>query len=226
MALTRTLAEIQTEVRVLTDTVNDRHISDAHLTYWINQGLAELRGILLRLDPDRHVTTTTVSTTAGTAGYNLPANFLSLRRVDLVEGTRRYPIEQFQLQEPPYWYSDFAGSGAPPYAATRYRLIGDQITFDPDPGTRTFTLYYVQVPTRLAAGGDTVDGVIGWEDWIVMFVAARVRVRNEEDPSFELAEMARIEDKIKAEAANRDSGQAPKIGDVRPRGAWPGNGWA
>jgi hypothetical protein len=215
---------MRTEVRVLTDTVNDGHITDAHLNVWINQGLRELVGTLSRIDPDRYYVTTDLNTTAGTLLVALPSNFHQMRRVDWLVGTQTYPIEPFSLQEPPY-LDPYASPGNP-YADLRYRVMAQALYFNRDPGAGTVRIHYTQAPITLSLDGSSFDGVMGWEDWIVMFAAARVRVRNDEDASFELAEMARIEDKIKSEASNRDAGRAPRIADVRPRYGARSRGWA
>lgn len=216
----RTLAELAADVRGLTDTVNDPHISATLATTWINQGIAELWRKLVKAYPDRYVLRASLSTTAGTAEYDLEEDFMAIRRVDLVQGTQRIAVEPFALQEAPIYSGDTRGGGR-----TRYRVIGQgiegdltQIMFDPDPGTNTYDIWYVQAPQLLAADGDVLDGVAGFEDWVVCFAALRICTRQETDPSAVMAEMARVEASIVATAADRDVGRAPRIADVRRRG--------
>lgn len=230
----RTLAELDAEARALADTVNDAHISTAQGYRWINQGVAELWRKLVVAYPDRYlVGPVSFTTTAGTARYLLSTilddddpettgdeDFMAIRRLDLIQGTRRIAVEPFGMQEPPYHNSDSRGGGR-----TRYRVIaqgidgtGSAIYFDPDPGSNTYELWYIQAPQILVATGDSFDGVAGFEDWVVCFAAMRMCIRQETDPTPIMAEMQRIESSITAAAANRDVGRAPRIADVRPRG--------
>lgn len=216
----RTLAELDAEVRGLTDTVNDPHISATLLTTWINQGVAELWRKLVKAYPDRYVLRATVTTTANDFAYDLEEDFLAIRRVDLVQGTQRIAIEPFALQEAPIYSADTRGGGR-----TRYRVVGGgidgsetQIVFDPSPGANTYDVWYVQAPQLLVADDDVFDGIAGYEDFVVCFAALRVCTRQETDPSAVMAEMARVEASIVATAADRDVGRAPRIADVRRRG--------
>lgn len=220
---TRTLLAMRNEARALADTVNDPHVSDAQATLWINQGIADLWRQLVHHDPDRYVIRTTLATTTGTLSYSLTVtapDLMAIRRVDLIRGTLRIPIEPFSIQEPPYLSQDSRGGGG-----TRYRLMGGGIAgaatalyFDPDPGTNTYALWYIQAPQTLSADGDTFDGIAGLEDYVVAFTALRMQIRQETDPSAVMAEMSRIASSIGATAAHRDVGRAPRIADVRPRG--------
>lgn len=221
MARARTLLALRTEVRALTDTVGDDHVSDAQLLVWINQGIAELWRKLVAIAPDRYALPETIATTAGTDSYDLEDDFLSIYRVERMDGSRRIPIEPFNLVQAPY-------DNADPRTGlnyTRYRVVGGgidgdgtQLVFDPDPGTHTYRYWYIQAPQNLAADGDLFDGVAGYEDWVVLYTAFRVFVRQQDpDQAGIAAEMARIERSIAASAISRDVGHAPRIADVRPR---------
>ncbi len=233
MARTRTFAALRSEALALADCGNDPHILEAYdadgtgtvdlAALWVNQGIAELWRKLVHVDPDRYVVRTTQATVVGTSAYNLPAGFMAIRRVDLIVGTNRIPIDRWELQEAPY-YSQDQTLGANGYR-TRYRVMGQgiagattQIWFDPDPGANTFAIWYVVAPILLVADGDTFDGVAGFEDWVVAYAALRMCQRQETDATPIMAEMARIESSIVATASSRDQGRAPRIADVRQRG--------
>src|SRR5688500_500539 len=99
MARTRTRAQIMASARALADQVGITRNTDAVLAYQINQLIAQLWGMLVAVDPDRFLVATTISTTAGTKSYTLPAAFMSMRRVAKVVGTHEVPIEKFGLAE-------------------------------------------------------------------------------------------------------------------------------
>ena len=223
----RTLLSLADEARVLSDTVDDDHITSFTVdgvqcvTHWINQGIAELWRKIVAADPDRYIVNTPLATTAGTSAYDLEEDFFQIRRVDRMDGTRRIPIEPFSLQQAPYDNADPRSNGT----RARYRVMGQgidggttQIFFDPDPGTATYSIWYVQAPQVLAADDDVFDGVAGFEDFVVAFAATRILIRQERDPSGPMAEMQRVQASIITAAAHRDVGRAPRIADVR-RGA-------
>jgi hypothetical protein len=220
----RTLTELLTEVRALTDTVGDPHVTDAQLTVWINQGIAELWRKLVTVSPDRYAVEATIATTAGDDAYDLEDDFMSIYRVCKMDGTRRIPLEQFEVVGAPYHAPDPSASGQRP----RYRVMGGgldgsttQIYFDPDPGTATYEYWYIQAPQLLVTGGDTFDGVAGYEDWVVNYTSLKVFIRQQDPEQVGIqAEMMRIEANIAASAARRDVGRAARIVDVRPRRRW------
>jgi hypothetical protein len=237
----RTYLSLRAEALAMADCGHDLHILEADdgnggtmdlAALWINQGIADLWRKLVRVSPDRYLRSDDFTTTAGTRSYALATtilatdDFLAVRRIDLVQGSSRIPIAPFEWQEAPYWYPDptFANAAG---VRTRYRVIGQgidgasaSIYFDPDPGTNTYTLWYIQAPRSLSGDSDAFDGVAGFEDYVVCYAAYRMMLRqdNTESAQFCMAEMQRIEGSIAATAANRDVGRAPRIADVRPRG--------
>lgn len=225
----------------MADCGHDPHITEADdadggtfnlAALWVNQGIAELWRKCVRVYPDRYLRTVTFTTTAGTAAYSLATilddgdmetdnddNFLAIRRLDLIRGTTRIAIDPFTLQDAPY-YSPTPSAGG----LTRYRVIGQgidgtdsHIYFDPDPGTNTYALWYIEAPPTLTADDDTFDGIAGLEDWVVLYAALRMCIRQETSTAEIMNEMARIESSITSTAANRDVGRATRIADVRPR---------
>ena len=220
MARARTFAELQAEARALTDTVGDDHVSDTQLGVWLNQGIAELWRKLVACDAGRYAIRDTLSTTAGTQGYDVEDDFLAMLRVSRLDGTRRIPIARFNFQQAAYDSPDPRGGDL-----TRYTIIGQgiegdasQIYFDPDPGTNTYETWYVQCPQLLSADDDVFDGVAGYEDWVVLYASLRIFIRQQDpDQMGILAEMARIDASIVKSATHRDVGSAPRIADVRQR---------
>lgn len=229
MARTRTRSQIMAAARALADQTGTTRCTDAQLAYQINQLIAQLWGKLVAVDPDRYLTTHDLSTTAGTKAYNLTtaaADFMSMRRVARVDGDREWPIEKYGLAEKSYYQDDYPGFSS--FTRVRYRVWGTgidgadcTINFEPDPGTATYRLYYVQAPQVIdeTAGGDsdTLDGVAGWEAWIEHKLAIWMKERDEEDTSGLRADVAQIERTMMVLAAQRDAGKAPRVQNVRRR---------
>ncbi len=231
-ARARTVLEIITEARTLADEVNSGHTSAAQALEWASQGIAELWAMLVAQDNDRYIALTpdSITTVAGTLVYALDDEIFRVRRVDLVEGSARFPVERFNFVEPPYRnsYPTTVSAGGYP----RYAIIGQgadgsdsSIMFDPDPGVRTFEVWYVQAPPVITDSGDSFDGVAGWESWVVCYIALRMCIRGETDPTPIQMEMARIEQRIKTSAAKRDVSRASRVADVRSRTAVRGRWW-
>lgn len=220
MARARTLLALRTEVRALTDTVADEHVSDDQVNIWINQGIAELWRKLAKTRPDQYaIEGSNISTTAGTSSYTVAAAIMSLLRVVRLDGTRRIPLDEWSFAQAPYDNADSRAN-----ALSKYRLVGGgidgtgaRIVFDPDPGTRTYAYWYIQAPQTLASDIATFDGIAGYEDWVVLYTALRVFIRQQDPEQIGIvAEMKRIELDI-ATPPQRNVGRAPTIADVRPR---------
>jgi hypothetical protein len=225
MARTRTRAQIMASARALADQVGTTRNTDAVLAYQINQLIAQLWAKLVAVDPDRFLVAGSISTTAGTKAYALPAAFMSMRRVARVVGSYEYTIEKFGLAEKAsgYDYPGFAHADGVRYRVWGQGLDGSavRINFEPDPGTATYAIYYVQAPQVIdeTAGGDasTVDGVAGWERWIELQLAIWMKERDEEDTGSLRADVAQIEKTMMVLASQRDAGKAPRVQNVRRR---------
>jgi hypothetical protein len=225
MARARTLLQLRTEVRTLTDTVGDDHVSDAQLLVWINQGIAELWRDLVATRADRYaVQGTTIATTSGTYEYDLEDDFMSMWVIWRTISGERIPLEEHDPREA---LRRFPNPSISSGWALTYRVqyggidgTGTQIRFEPNPGTNSYDYYYIQAPQSLAADGDSFDGIAGYEDWVVLYTALRVFIRQQDpDQAGIAAEMARIKGSIMASSAHRDVGHAPRIADTRARRA-------
>lgn len=216
---TRTLAQLREEALERSDNVGNDAITTAFANTLINQGIAELVDLLVASDPERYYATETITTTAGTASYApVATNVRSVIGVSLVIDDQRIPIEPLLVQErvgPRDWIP--AGR----YPNTRYALRGNgagtRLHFDPDPGTNTYELIYVAQPPTLTADIDTFDGFAGWEDYVVFFAVIGMKDKLEEDSSFPRADLAKVRERIKCYAAERDAGSPPRIANVRRR---------
>lgn len=212
---------MRARVRQETDQEQSTFVSNAEIDAWINQGVAEVWRLLTTRDPNRGITTATISCTAGTTEYTLPADFMAIRGLDYPLGGGRYAsLEPYAFAE----RNQLAGAptvGIPP---CRYLVLrgstdnaASRISLLPDPGTVNLTLWYVAVPELLVDDTDAFDGIIGFEDYPIAWAAMRVRTKAEEDFSSHMTDLARIEDRIKTEAGRRDRTGLEQIARVRGR---------
>lgn len=237
MARTVTLTTMIARVRRETDqeydaaVVSAPTITDASITDWLNEGIAEEWQLLVTADPDRGLTTGTISVVAGTDEYALPSGFMSMRGLDYPVGSSRYVdvdpyefAERNQLQGP--WLASAAtiGGAAPfRYHVQRNAVSGSaaRLSLRPAPtATVTLQIHYVAAPAALSAGADTFDGIIGLEGYAVAYARAKVhgRVQEPDGVALALADMARIRENIQLEAGRRDRSGLEVVARVEPRG--------
>lgn len=235
MARTVTLTTMIARVRRETDqeydtaVVSAPAVTDASITDWLNEGIAEVWRLLVTADPDRGLTTGTLTTVVGTEEYALPSGFVSMRGLDYPIGSHFVDVEPYsfsernQLQTP--WASAATiGGGAPfRYYVQRNGASGSaaRISFRPVPtANASVLLHYVATPAALSAGGDTFDGIIGLEGYAVAFARAKIHARLQEPDGVAIAnaEMARILQNIKLEAGRRDRSGLEVVARVRNRG--------
>lgn len=223
MALTRSLAEITLAARRLADMEVSTFVSDAEVTFIVNQRIAQLYARLVVTDSDRYAIEGTLTTTSSATPpwfVALPADFYVLRGVDLQRGGQRFPLESYALQE------RVVGGAVDawlPYERVplRYRLANNGVDgadaalyFDRNPGNATIIVYYVPNAPRLADGEDVIDGFAGWEDWIVYKTAITLLTKEQSDTSALERECAAIEASIKHLSSIRDAGEAPSVVNV------------
>lgn len=222
MARTRSLVELTTAIRRLADMEASTFVSDAEITFIINQRIAHLYGRLVAADSDRYAIEASLTTTSSAAppwSVALPDDFYVLRGVDVQRGTQRYPLRPFALQERTSG-ADYDTLIAGDRSRLRYRLANNGIDgadaalyFDRNPGASTIVVYYVPNPPQLADGEDVLDGFAGWEDWVVYKTAIALLTKEESDTSALERECADIERSIKMLATVRDAGEAPTVID-------------
>lgn len=144
----------------------DRFVTDTETNRLINLAYKELYGHLVRHGMHRSEAVETITAT-GASSYSLPATFFALLTVHRVEDGIGYALSRHDHRTRPR-----TDMGDLP--ANTYRIVGSSITFDPLPESGTYEVRYVPVPGTLSADGDTVDGVLGWEEYLVLYVAAKL----------------------------------------------------
>jgi len=118
---------------------------------------------------------------------------------------------RFQFQERNAYRnaSTYFGSNYP-----RYRIEGTNVRFYPAPsdGT-TATLWYIPSAAELSGDSDSVNYPSGWEEYIVVDAAIKMRVK-EESPIDELM-LAKNEQRRRIEeAAEHRDGQPDRVSDM------------
>ena len=224
MARTRSLTNLIADVRQRTNQENSTFVTDAEITEYLNQELAELHGRLTMVAGHPYFRSSQAyPVTAGTSLYALPADFWQVQEVDAyLDGIRR------TLQ--PFMAGERAGlSNTNVYffpSSPSYRVQAGNIEFLPADRTYTATLYYVRSSPRLSAGADTFDGFNGYEVAAIYGTCATILQKEEADPNFYLGLRQAQYRRIDAEAAHRDASNPERVTDVvgigDSFGWWPG----
>lgn len=235
MATTMTLLQLRTAVRQRADIVNStQFFPDAELNSYINQSYFELYDLLVQKYGDNYFVQTPYSiTTDGTNEfYNLPSDFYKIIGVDLglsnkndswvtikpflMADRNRYSVPNFQ---------SFYG-----VTNLRYKLNANQIWFTPIPAAnQPIRLWYIPKMTTLNIDADTVDGISGWTEYIIIDVCIKIKQKEESDAAVFLKQKEDMMKRIESAAENRDAGSPKTVADVAYNdfsfdGGWNGSG--
>lgn len=195
---------------------DDSHISTAALMDFLASAHAEAYDILVDADPDRFSSVHTASLDA-TGSAALPDDLYRLRAVDV-----RGPSDSGWLRVDRYELGErdvFQADGSSVYtvgAGLRYRLVGEQLSVQPDPESGTTArLTYVPLATRLSSSAQTVPDVNGLPELTVLLALRRCKVRAEEPIGEIDAEIRRQTDRLRSSASARDRGSPRYLEDPR-----------
>ena len=235
-----TLATVRTAARERSDMVNSQFLTDAEFNSNIQASQQELYGIIVQKygndyylagTPDNWYQFTTTSTATsyalpdGSSTYLLkdgsttaPA-FWKLLGVDLQLGSasngwltlKPNPfVERNRLNGP---YAQLAYGLR---TQLKYRLAGNTLWLTPQPASgQVIRIWYVPRLTVPTADTDVIDGVTGWEEYLVIDAAIKALQKEESDCSLLMAQKAAIIARLEAEAENRDAGAPPVVGNAR-----------
>lgn len=216
-----TLTTVTTQSQQRADMVNSGFISASEWTSMINASYQELYGLILQTyGPSHYYFNTSIITTDGVnETFSLPSDFFKLVGVDLqyVSGQPQsyVTLRPFTMAERNRWsfptYLTVFG-----WTNLHYALQGSNLWLKPLPQSgQSIKLYYYPRLTLLVSGSDTLDGVNGWEEYIVTDVAIKALQKEESDVSVLMAQKAAIIQRLEAEAENRDAGSGAKVSDVQ-----------
>jgi hypothetical protein len=199
---------------------NSAFVSDSELLYYVNASYQELYDLVLQSYEDYFVTSTTFTISSGST-YSIPATFYKLKGLDLLLGSDYVNLEPYS------WSGRNVNALHRSRTDLRYRLVGDNIQIVPeDNAVGSYRLWYVPVVTELVSASDTINtnlSRMGWDDYIAIDCAIKMREKEESDTSGLERMKARMIARIVASSANRDSGSPGQISDVR--GGTDGDIW-
>jgi hypothetical protein len=216
LARTFTRADIRNKARELADQeIADAldpdadYIDDTELNRMVNASLAVWHGLVAKAVPERYEAEQTI-TANGATSYALPSDHYQTIGVDYqLTSNWRQSLKRVQIQERNYFDS------TPSSQAEGYRLKGSALVLLPPPSSGTYIHVYVTCAPTLSSDVTTVDGVNGWEEWIVYDVAIKMAMKQGDAVDALLAERNRIQAEIEAAAAEREAVQPTRVVDTR-----------
>lgn len=207
---------------------NGGKATDADYNGWIQEGYDELYGILVEARIGYVQTFSQLTTVGASDVYALPADFLALVGFDYQLDVERYvPLKVIDDRQ----VTDYPLHGARSLAC---RPDGPtRLIMYPTPQAgQVYRLRYIKAPALLTTDGDLIDGVAGWERFIVCHAAAMARQMEGTDNRQLIAEREAKRAEINARKEERLLYEAGRIQDTESRverdeaDIWPaGRGW-
>lgn len=218
-----TVSSLITQAKQKADMENRNFVKPDEWIQYINDGYKELYDILVSKFEDYYTLGPVPFTVAsGATTYSLPADFYKLRGVDRSNGGSEYfPLLPFNFNDRNRREFYRRWGGIEP--SVRYRIFGNTLIFNPpDQAPGQYQLWYVPQAVDITADTQTIEGVNGWEEYIVFSAAIDALAKEESDVSVYEAAKQQMLQRIQALAANRDAGQCDTVGDVT-RGGYYGD---
>ena len=107
--------------------------------------------------------------------------------------------------------------------ASSYRVVGFDIEFDPRPSSGTYTVVYIPIPAELTADTDELDGVLGFEEYIVVAGAIALGIKDKVNVDDLRIDLREIKERIIDDAKAAEMSENPTVQNVRlPREYLPG----
>ncbi len=218
MARTFTLAQLRTKARERSDMVNSSFVTDSELNGYISASYAELYDLLVQSGLIYFTPTTQTITGSGSETYALPADYYGTIRVDRLSGSDYLPLTEYMIMER-HSFENSSGD------ATVYSPQGSNISLLPAPSGGTYRHIYIPAPSNLSSDSDTVDGVSGWEEFIVVDAAKKMLQKEESSTAAIERDLERIRARIEEMVQNRAWSTPRRVVDVRGAGSRPGDWW-
>lgn len=225
MATTLTLAQVRTLCKQESDMENTTFISDSEWNTYINQSYFELYDLLVQKYGDDYYANTVSFTTDGTSElYALPngTNYSSAPAFYKLLGVDRALSNSSDsyVNVPRFNMSARNNYSAPNIQSfhgvtnLRYRLNGNNLWLNPvAQAGQTIRIWYVPRLTTLSGDADTVDGISGWNEYIVVDAAMKALAKEESDVSVMMARKLGLIQRIEAAAENRDAANPMTVSD-------------
>lgn len=228
-----TVGNIRLECQQRMDRIYAQYITDQEWNSMISQSYKELFDILAQKFGDDYFsavpiiynTTGQIDPLYQAQVFTLPANFYKLLGVEVALNAgdpnswvtlKKFEFIQRNLWNFPNVYTFYGITNL------RYRLNGNNLYIVPIASAgQQIRIWYVPRPSQLINDTDIVDGVSGWEEYIVADCCFKGMTKGEEDGSVFALQKAALLKRIEDAAENRDIGEPETVSDSKTRNfAW------
>lgn len=231
------LGELRLRSQQKSDRVNSNFVNLPEWNFFINQAYYELYDLLITVYEDYYVAPRLLIPTTGAQQYDLPNGenyngapaFYKMFGVDLglSTGTNAFvTLKKFDFIARnryvfPQLTSTFLG-----VFNLQYRVVGDKLMFIPTPSSGQYIgIWYYPRLTTLLQDTDVMDGISGWDQYVIVRAAKYALDKEESDTSKLDEELVYLKSRIEESANNRDAGQPDTISNVRTMSErWGGYG--
>lgn len=207
-----TLLELRQQVRQRCDIEHSEFIQDAELNQYISNSYKELYDIVTTSYQDNYTVQSGIIPLNDDSGkIPLPNDFYKLRGVDLTidGGSNWVPLRQFDFQRRnaknfgAWWYN------------REYRILNNHVYLTPvDQANGSYRLWYVPKASNLVLDTDTVDGINGWEEYIIVDASIKCKQKSEEEVNDLKETKMQLKARILEASKNRDAGMPQVISDA------------
>jgi hypothetical protein len=204
-------------------------------TSMVSQSAKELWDILAQKFGDDYFVAVPYTYTTGNNQqlYPLPSDFKALLGVEVAlnpgDANSYVTLKKFEFIQRNLWnypnvYTFYGITNM------RYRLNGNNIMIVPtSQAGQTIRIWYVPRPSQLINSWDTLDGVAGWEEYVIADVCSKALIKEESFEQAQAFEMlkAALLTRVEEAAENRDIGEPECVSDSKLRNfSWnDGGGW-
>lgn len=218
-----TAGNIILEAQQRCDKVNNPFYSAQELMSMCSQSRKELYDILVQKFGDDYCFAAPYQylTSNQQQFYPLPSDFYKLLGVDVALNNgdpnswvtlKEFSFLQRNLYNFPNVYTMYGITNL------RYRLEGDNIEIVPVPsGGQTIQIWYAPRVSQLINLTDIVDGVSGWEEYVVVDMCIKMLTKEESDVQIFMAQKMALLKRIEEAAENRNLGEPETVSDSRRR---------
>jgi len=213
--MTTTVAQLETRIRQRSDNeyTDGKFATSAEILSLINVSHKQLFGLLV--EAGLHSVTETIYTIPvdGSLTYALPTDCYAVSGCWRLDGDQYIPLGRHDQRTFP---RDTVETVAWSYR-THGLLETAVIELFPRVDSLTYKTRYVGVPADFTLTTDTIDGVIGWEEWIVLDIACKLLFKEKQWEAVDRCKSERelMTSKIQAQAWNRDLQNTGCVKDVR-----------
>lgn len=214
--MAETLSSLRTRVRERADMKNSNFVEDSELNQYINSSYQELYDILVTSFEDYYtLPPVSFSIASGSNYYTLPTDFYKLRGVDAkLDSDNYYTMQPFDFANRNKFNQSLLVLNSANYYK-QYRIVGGRLYITPeDNASGDYRIWYVPRATTLTSDSSTLDGINGWEEYIVVDAARKCLDKEESDTSALAQEKEMLRQRIINASAKRDAGMPKTITDV------------